>query len=229
MSNILLVEDDCEVSTSLTESLHELGHEVRVSSTGADAVGMVLSGKFDLVLLDLGLPDMDGSTVLTILRTVSTLPVIVVTARTERAEVVRLLDLGADDHVTKPFDVGQLEARIRAVLRRVERTAGSAVQLGELRIDPQRREVRLGEQVISLRVLEFEILLALAQRPGTVVDREDLIKQVWGSDARDGDRRLDNQLSILRAKLGDNGRDQRLIRTMRGVGVMLDVPASGRP
>jgi DNA-binding response OmpR family regulator len=180
-------------------------------------------------VLDLGLPDVDGLTLLSMLRGVSQVPVIVVTARDEDATLVRALDSGADDYVTKPFGSDQLDARIRAVLRRTSSTTESAVPLevGELVIDPSTREANLRGERLSLSRKEFDLLLLLAQHAGQVVSRRDIMSEVWQQAYGGGDRTLDVHLSWLRRKLGETASQPRYLHSVRGVGLRLAAPHEG--
>ena len=165
MAQVLLVEDDAAIRTALTRALRELGHAVEAVGSGMPALTAAVEHKPDVVLLDLGLPDIDGADVLSMLRAVSDVPVIIATARDDEAEMVRLLDLGADDYVIKPFTAAQLNARIKAVLRRMGRTEEDPViTVGGLVIDTRSYEVTVDGRPVELARKEFELLLALARR-----------------------------------------------------------------
>jgi len=224
MSRLLLIEDDPQISEILIQRLAELGHTVICHSAAASALTAALAESPDIVLLDLGLPDMDGSTLLMMLRSLSPVPVVVITARTDEREAVRLLDLGADDYVTKPFDVVHLEARIRAVLRRSGPPPDGVINIGALQVDPASGEVRLGEEPVSLRRRDFEVLLVLARNAGKLVPRADIARQVWGQHAEDSEGRLDVHLSHIRAALGESAKQPRYLHTLRGIGVRLAAP-----
>jgi DNA-binding response OmpR family regulator len=228
MPQVLLVEDDAAIRVALTRSLHDQGHVVRTAVSGMTALSDAVEQKPDVVLLDLGLPDVDGADVLSMLRAVSDVPVIVATARDDEAEIVRLLDLGADDYVVKPFSAAQLNARIRAVLRRTDRgdgTAGEApMVLGGLRIDTRSREVTVDGAPVELARKEFDLLLALARRAGEVVTKRDLLAEVWQLAWGGSDRTVDVHLSWLRRKLGESARQPRYLHSVRGVGVRLVAP-----
>jgi DNA-binding response OmpR family regulator len=181
--------------------------------------------KPDVVLLDLGLPDVDGADVLSMLRAVSDVPVIVATARDDEAEIVRLLDLGADDYVIKPFTAAQLTARIRAVLRRSGRTdEDPTIKVGGLVIDTRSYEVTVDGRPVELARKEFELLLALARRAGEVVSKRDLLAEVWQLAWGGSDRTVDVHLSWLRRKLGETAAHPRYLQSVRGVGVRLVAP-----
>jgi len=225
MPQVLLVEDDAAIRVALTRSLHEHGHAVSNASTGMTALTAAVAQKPDVVLLDLGLPDVDGADVLSMLRAVSDVPVIVATARDDEGEIVRLLDLGADDYVIKPFTAAQLSARIRAVLRRTDRTEDEEpITVGGLSIDTRRREVLLDGASVELARKEFELLLVLARRAGEVVAKRDLLAEVWQLAWGGSDRTVDVHLSWLRRKLGETAKQPRYLHSVRGVGVRLMAP-----
>jgi DNA-binding response OmpR family regulator len=180
----------------------------------------------DLVVLDLGLPDLDGCTLLRMLRAVSQVPVIVATARDDEGEVIRALEAGADDYVVKPFAPDHLNARIRAVLRRT--TGGGVVSetvaVGDLRIDPRAREAWFAGQRLELSRKEFDMLLYLARRPGEVVTKPALFAEVWHQPYGAADKSVDVHLSWLRRKLGETAAAPRYLQSIRGVGVKLVDP-----
>lgn len=184
----------------------------------------------DVVLLDLGLPDVDGLQILAMLRAVSDVPVIIITARDDDSDVVKALDGGADDYVVKPFGIEQVDARLRAVLRRSgSAVAESPLVVGGLTIDPRTRQVSLDGLAVDLSRKEFDLLLALAQRPGEVVSKRELLADVWRQTYGGGDRTVDVHLSWLRRKLGETAADPRYLHSVRGAGVRLTAPddASG--
>jgi two-component system, OmpR family, KDP operon response regulator KdpE len=224
MARVLLVEDDDAIRTSLGKSLTAAGHVVSAVAAGADGVAAVARDRPDVLLLDLGLPDLDGRDVLAMVRAVSDVPVIVATARDDDASVVRLLDAGADDYVIKPFSSAQIDARIRAVLRRLGQggeKGESTVELGALRIDPRSREVTVDGSPVDLTRKEFDLLLALSRRPGAVVSKRELLAEVWGLPWGGGDRTVDVHLSWLRRKLGETAAEPRFLHSVRGVGIKL--------
>ena len=224
MPQLLLVEDDPAIRSALVRALTERGHGVRTAATGMAGLQEAVDGRPDLVVLDLGLPDMDGCTVLSMLRAVSQVPVIVATARDDEREVVRALDAGADDYVVKPFAADHLEARIRAVLRRAAgagEAAPSALVVGALAVEPHSRRVTYGGAPIELSPKEFDLLAYLAARPGTVVSKRELLSEVWRLPYGGSDKTVDVHLSWLRRKLGESGAEPRLLQTVRGVGVRL--------
>jgi len=225
MAMVLLVEDDAAIRTALTRALRELGHGVTSVSSGMPALSAAVEQKPDVVLLDLGLPDIDGADVLSMLRAVSDVPVIVATARDEESEMVRLLEIGADDYVIKPFTAVQLNARIRAVLRRTGRTdEDPMITVGGLKIDTRSYEVTVDGRPVELARKEFELLLALARRAGGVVTKRDLLAEVWQLAWGGSDRTVDVHLSWLRRKLGESAANPRYLYSVRGVGVRLAAP-----
>lgn len=187
---------------------------------------LALDDRPDLVVLDLGLPDVDGAEMLRMLRAVSTVPVIVATARDAEAEVVRLLDRGADDYLVKPFSGAQLDARIRAVLRRAasEDSGEAPVVVGGLRVDRRSREASLDGQRLDLTPREFDLLHYLTARAGEVVSKRELLTEVWQVPYGGADKTVDVHLAWLRRKLGESAAAPRYLHTVRGVGVKLVPP-----
>ncbi len=225
MASVLLIEDDQRIRAALARVLAERGHEVRSESSGIAGVEAAVTGGFDVVVLDLGLPDIDGTEVLRMIRSVSAVPVIVATARADQREIVSILDHGADDYVMKPFSAEHLEARIRAVLRR----SGSGeetdtITVGDLTIHPGAHEAYLGDEPLDLTNKEFELLVYLAERPGTMVGKRELLAEVWRQPYGGADKTVDVHLSWLRKKLGESAADPQYIHTKRGVGVKLLPP-----
>jgi two-component system, OmpR family, response regulator RegX3 len=220
---LLLVEDEDAIVVPLVEGLEREGFEVTSVRTGGAALRA--AGDADLVLLDLGLPDIDGADVCRTLRRSSDTPIIVLTARGDEFDRVLLLELGADDYVVKPFGFRELVARIRAVRRRTHRpdstaSAGSGVQqIGALRIDRRARRVTIDENEIALTPKEFDLLARLADDSGTVVRREQLIEEVWDEHWWGPTKTLDVHIASLRKKLAD----PTWIATVRSVGYRLDV------
>jgi DNA-binding response OmpR family regulator len=185
-----------------------------------------MSERPDLVVLDLGLPDLDGREVLAMLRAVDDVPVIVATARDGDPDIVAALGAGADDYLVKPFSGAQLHARIGAVLRRAGADADidPTVVVGGLRIDPRSREAVLDGSTLELTPREFDLLYYLAARPGQVVSKRELSTQVWQAPYGGADKTVDVHLSWLRRKLGETAQEPRFIHTVRGVGVKLTPP-----
>lgn len=226
MASVLLIEDDQRIREALARSLTDDGHAVRTEGRGSDALSVVVDWRPDVVVLDLGLPDLDGTDVLRMVRSVSAVPVIVATARDDDVEMVRVLDAGADDYIVKPYSAAQLDARIRAVLRRgaASDEAGSAVVIDELAIDPDRRSATLAGQPLELSRLEFDLLAHLARRSPEVVTRRELLAEVWRQPHGGADKTIDVHLSWLRRKLGESATEPRYLHTVRGVGIKLERP-----
>lgn len=227
MAVILLVEDDPIISAALHRSLSDASHVVRTANRATQALRMVTDDRPDLVILDLGLPDIDGADALRMMRSVSDVPVIVATARRSEGDIIRLLNDGADDYVTKPFSGGHILARISAVLRRNRVSAAgeqAAITVGPLVIHPQRRQAVLDGETLKLTRREFDVLAYLAERAGRVVSRRELMTEVW-QQARIGEEQtIDVHISWLRRKLGETAAQPRFLHTVRGVGVMMVVP-----
>ncbi|MEV6566342.1 response regulator transcription factor [Streptomyces kronopolitis] len=229
MARVLVVEDDQFVRSALIRHLTEAAHTVRSVGTALEALREVAQVGFDVVILDLGLPDLDGGEALKMLRGITDVPVIIATARDDEAEIVRLLNDGADDYLTKPFSVEHLSARMAAVLRR-SRTTGPgaeppspAIRVGGLCVDPLRRQAQLDGCALDLTRREFDLLAFLAGRPGVVVARRELLAEVWQQSYGD-DQTIDVHLSWLRRKLGETAARPRYLHTLRGVGVKLEPP-----
>jgi DNA-binding response OmpR family regulator len=230
MPVVTLVEDDDRIRLPLRAALEELGYAVRTASTAMQALKKVTEAAGDVVVLDLGLPDVEGRELLKMLRAVSSVPVVVATARDDDAEIVRTLDSGADDYIVKPFSVSQLDARIRAVLRRTGPPADRGpIVVGELEIDPGRRRAFLAQQELVLTRKEFDLLQYLAVRQGAVVTKRELLAEVWRRPFGGEDRTVDVHLSWLRRKLGETAADPRYLRVVRGVGAQLVNPADRPP
>lgn len=226
MARVLLVEDDQAIRTSMIKALESQRHAVASSATGMGALEMAISTQPDVVLLDLGLPDVDGLVVLGMLRGVTDVPVIVITARDDEGTIVAALDAGADDYVVKPFGLDHVSARIRAVLRRGSATSteDETLRIGGLEIDPRSRKVTLDGTEVALTRKEFDLLLVLATRHGEVVSKRTLLSEVWQQAYGGGDRTVDVHLSWLRRKLGETAAEPRYLHTVRGVGIRLAGP-----
>lgn len=231
MAQVLIIEDDARIRPLLMRSLNERGHAVSSAITGMQGLSMAVDGRPDVVILDLGLPDIDGTQVLQMLRAVSDVPVIVASARDDDPSLVGCLNAGADDYVVKPFTAEQLEARIRAVMRRVggKRHQGTALDVGGLRIDQRGRRVELDGVTVDLTPKEFDLLLFLAERADEVVTKRELLTEVWHQPWGGSDKTVDVHLSWLRRKLGETASQPRFLHTVRGVGVRLSAPLSPRP
>ena len=224
---LLLVEDDPAIRSALARALTDRGHGVRTEPTGMAGLQAAVDDRPDLVVLDLGLPDIDGCVLLSMLRAVSDVPVIVATARDDERMTVRALDAGADDYVVKPFAAEHLDARIRAVLRRGggAAEASTPIVVGGLRVDVAAREAMLEGVRLDLTRLEFDLLAHLASRAGTVVSKKELLAEVWHSPYGGADKTVDVHLSWLRRKLGESAAAPRYVHSVRGVGVKLVAPS----
>jgi len=227
---ILVIEDEPTLARLLSYNLMQEGYETTVEGHGSDGLQAALRQSFDLILLDIMLPGMNGFEILTKLRQhgIRT-PVIILTARNAEDEVVQGLRHGADDYMTKPFGVAELLARVAAVLRR-SRSGEAApaaeenvIRVGDLAIYPDKYEVIAGGEPVALRPKEFEVLLYLVQRPGVVVTRDDLMNVVWGFDYIGGQRTVDVHVSSLRKKLELSPQSVQ-IESIRGVGYKLVLP-----
>ncbi len=227
MPLVLLVEDDHYVRAAMTSALRRLGHVVLPVGSAFDALRAVTESEIDLVVLDLALPDLDGAEALRLIRGVSDVPVIVATARGDERSTVRLLTIGADDYLVKPFSEDHLAARITAVLRR-SRTPGPAgeapMAVGDLTIDVERREATLAAAPLTLTRREFDLLAHLARNCGRVVSKSELCREVWRQPHQRIDQTIDVHLSSLRRKLGENASCPRYLHTVRGVGIKLVEP-----
>jgi two-component system response regulator RegX3 len=223
---ILLVEDETSITEPLGEALRSEGFETQVAGTVAEALELGRRGP-DLVLLDVMLPDGSGFDVCRELRQVSRVPIIMLTARGEEADRVVGLELGADDYVVKPFSAREVVARIRAVLRRVNApdvAESGPVEVGDVRLDPAKREVKQRGAVIELSRKEFELLQLLMRNAGSVVTREQLIDEVWDTNWFGSTKTLDVHVSGIRRKLGDDPSQPRYLHTVRGVGFRFAAP-----
>jgi DNA-binding response OmpR family regulator len=230
MPKVLIVEDDPTIRAAVTRALTDKGYAVATAHTAMSGLQLTVSERPDVVVLDLGLPDLDGREVLRMIRSVSAVPIIVATARSAESEIVRSLDAGADDYVVKPYGGAQLDARIRAVLRRaVEPDADAVLVVGGLRVDRRARQASLDGTVLDLTPREFDLLHYLTARAGTVVSKRELLVEVWQLPYGGADKSLDVHLSWLRRKLGESAEEPRYLYTVRRVGVRLDAPAGPEP
>jgi DNA-binding response OmpR family regulator len=213
---VLLAEDDSAISDPLTRALEREGYQVVVRQDGPAALETALSGSIALVLLDLGLPEMDGLEVCRRLRSAkSTVPVLVLTARTDEVDFVVGLDAGADDYVGKPFRLAELLARVRALLRR---RGADVLEANGVRLQISARRVWQNDEELQLSNKEFELLRVLLENAGSVVTREQIMRDVWDDTEGSASKTLDMHVSWLRRKLGDEPTQSRLIITVRGVG-----------
>ena len=228
MPQLLLIEDDAVIRSRLLAALRERGHVVSSAATGMSGLGTAVEDRPDLVLLDLGLPDVDGTEVLRMLRAVSAVPVIITSARDDDPALVQALDAGADDYLVKPFSAAQLEARIRAVLRRsgAGKDERPVLVVGGLSIDLRGRVAVLDGVTLELSPREFDLLAYLAQRPGEVVTKRELLTDVWQQPYGGSDKTVDVHLSWLRRKLGETAQAPRYVQSVRAVGVRLADPTA---
>lgn len=216
---VLLVEDDASVREGATLLLERAGLLVTAVPDGPQGLDLLGRGRFDVVVLDVMLPGMDGFEVCRSIRKTSQVPIIMLTARTETTDVVAGLELGADDYVTKPFEGPELVARVRAVLRRrLPDDEGLVIRVGALEIDAAAFRVTQADDPVDLTATEFRLLLQLARSPGRVLTREVLLERVWGYDYLGDSRLVDMAIKRLRDKLADDPRQPRYIATIRGVG-----------
>ena len=217
---MLVVEDDAEITDVLRRSLRNEGYEVRTAADGIEALDQASAFVPDLVVLDLGLPRLDGTEVCRRLREEGDVPILMLTARAETEDRVEGLDSGADDYLVKPFERQELLARIRALLRRRPPRGSAALAVGDLRLNPDTREVKRGEREIELTNREFELLEYLMRNERLVISRERLLDEVWGYDPMAATNTIDVFISNLRRKL-EAGGENRLLHTKRGAGYVI--------
>jgi DNA-binding response OmpR family regulator len=216
MTRVLLAEDDASISEPLARALRREGYEVEVREDGPTALDAGMQGGIDLVVLDLGLPGMDGLEVARRLRAEGhAVPILILTARADEVDTVVGLDAGADDYVGKPFRLAELLARVRALLRR---GGGDGDRTPAVRIDQQGRRAFLDDKELQLTAKEFDVLRVLVREAGRVVPREQLLREVWAQRWLGSTKTLDMHISWLRRKLGDDVASPRYIKTVRGVG-----------
>ena len=234
---ILVVDDEPAIRSVLRAYLEADGFAVVEAGRGAEALRLVQAVDPSLVLLDIGLPDLDGVEVLRTLRRDTEVPVILVTARSEEVDRIVGLTVGADDYVTKPFSPREVVARVKTVLRRARPTVGgdpgeqgSTLRFETMTIDPERREISCQGTPVSLSTLEFDLLRTLAESPGRVFSRSQLLESVWGYDFYGDERVVDVHIRSIRRALGDDVDAPRFIGTVRGVGYKcVATPVPGRP
>ena len=224
--SILFVEDEEGISEPFGKALARAGFEVAVAATLAAAEHEIATARFDLVLLDLSLPDGDGRDLARLIRSRSETPIIMLTARGTEADRVIGLEIGADDYVVKPFSSAEVVARIRAVLRRSGQGSegvdeGVVIEIGPLVVDQPARRATLGDERLELTRKEFDLLALLARRAGKVVAREQIMSEVWDENWWGPTKTLDVHVSSLRRKLGDPSEAPRFVHTVRGVGLRL--------
>ena len=222
-ARILLVDDEQSVQTLLSYPLRKDGYEVVTAIDGREALDRFAEQRFDLVVLDIMLPKLDGIEVCRRMRSRSRVPIIMLTAKDDEIDKVLGLEMGADDYITKPFSVREFRSRVRAALRRAEMLAGriggdEPIVAGSLKIDFERRIVVARRKQVRLTYVEFEVLAALARSPGRVFTREMLLEQVWGDSAYRDPRTIDVHIRHLREKIERNPRAPEYLFTVRGVG-----------
>jgi two-component system KDP operon response regulator KdpE len=225
MAAVVIIEDDQRIRELMARVLAEKGYDVHGAGTALDGLQLIVASSPDVVILDMGLPDLDGGELLKMIRAVTDVPVVVATARSEDRDVIRTLDAGADDYLVKPFSVEQLEARVRAVLRRASSDASRPVlTVGGLRLDPDARLATLDGDIVHLSPKEFDLLVHLAEHEGTVVSKRQLMAEVWRQPYGGSEKTVDVHLSWIRKKLGESAAESRYLETVHGVGVKLVDP-----
>lgn len=223
----MIIEDDSAIRTAVARTLTQARHVTTTAPTAMEGLRTVLDHRPDAVLLDLGLPDLDGSALLAMIRAVSEVPIIVISARDDDRDIVTLLDGGADDYLVKPFSPRQLQARVGAVLRRARtRDRAIPVVVGGLRIDSAGRTASLDGAPLTLSPKEFDLLAYLAEHVGQVVNKRALATEVWGQPYGGSDKTFDVHLHWLRRKLGESANEPRYLHRVRGVGVKLVAPGT---
>ncbi|HEX7805823.1 MAG TPA: response regulator transcription factor [Cellulomonas sp.] len=226
MADVLIIEDDATIRSALVRALTARSHSTMTAPTAMAGLQSLVATRPDVVLLDLGLPDLDGAALLAMIRSVSDVPVIVVSARDDGAGMVAVLDAGADDYLVKPFAADQLDARIRAVLRRSDPgKAPGPLTVGGIVIDARARSATLDDVALDLSPKEFDLLLYLVQRTGEVVGKRELLAKVWNQPYGGADKTVDVHLHWLRRKLGESADAPRYLHRVRGVGVKLTPPS----
>ncbi len=224
MTTLILIEDDQRIRRSLETALSARGFDVMTAATGLEGLRAVVEHPPAAVVLDLGLPDIDGLELLKMIRAVSEVPIVAATARDDEAVIVRTLDAGADDYVVKPFSADHLEARLRAVFRRSTRREDPVAVVGDLRVDTSARVASLKGKELDLTRKEFDLLAFLASQPGHVVSKREILAAVWDQPLGGADKTVDVHLSWLRRKLGETAAEPRYLHVMRGAGVKLVEP-----
>ncbi len=230
MTSVLVIDDEIQIRRLLRVSLEKQGYAVFDAATGEDGLQMVLGKKPDIVLLDLGLPDVDGVDVLARLRSWSSVPVVILSVRNAEEDIVRLLDAGADDYLIKPFNTGELVARMRVALRhRSPEPSGDVFVSGRLSVDLLEREVKVGGEPVKLTPTEYALIRIFVQHPGRILTHGQILKEVWGPNAAEETNYLRVYITGLRKKIEANPQMPELLVTEPGVGYRLKVlPAPGR-
>jgi len=220
VKHILVVDDEPRIAEIARDYLERAGYRVTMAANGADALAFARAQRPDLIVLDLGLPHMDGLDVTRTLRRQSSVPIIMLTARVEESDKLVGLELGADDYVTKPFSPKELVARVRAVFRRIDSAPerGDVIRAGEVALDKRRMRATAGDKPIDLTPTEFELLATLARQPGRVFTRAQLLDAIRGVAVESFDRAIDAHVKNLRRKLEPDPRNPRYVLTVHGVG-----------
>lgn len=220
LKQILVVEDERKIAQIVRDYLERAGYRVTVASSGPEALAAARARLPDLIVLDLGLPEMDGLDVTRTLRKQSSVPIIMLTARVDESDKLIGLELGADDYVTKPFSPKELVARVRTVLRRTEAPPdpNTVIRAGEIILDRLRMRATVQERPLDLTPTEFELLATLARQPGRVFTRSQLLDSIRGVPVESFDRAIDAHIKNLRRKLEPDPRDPRFILTVHGIG-----------
>lgn len=223
---VLVVEDDATLATALRYNLERVGYICLVAGDGARALDLARKERPALILLDVMLPGLDGLEVCRRIRAVSSVPILMLTARVDEIDRVVGLEVGADDYITKPFSMRELLARVRAALRRASMAPDDAqgpshpITFGKVRVDPARREVTIEGRPAPLKPKEYDLLLFFVRHPGRVFTREQLLEQVWGYEYDGGNRTVDVHIRWLRTKIEDDPAHPRYLRTSRGAGYL---------
>ena len=221
MQHILIVEDDLDIQDLLRNFLQEVGYEMTIASDGMEAIALFSSAHFDLILLDIMLPKIDGFTLCELIRKQSQVPIIMLTALNGEEEQIRGLDLQVDDYITKPFGVMELISRVKAMLRRSQKSQekDKVLKLGNIVLDREKHSVTVGKEPVELTYKEYELLKLLMTNAGIVTTRELILDRVWGIDFEGESRTLDMHIKTLRQKLKEEGS---LIKTVRNVGYIMN-------
>jgi two-component system KDP operon response regulator KdpE len=223
-ARVLVVDDESAIRRFLRASLSAQGYEVFEASSGQAALSSVLADRPDLILLDLGLPDLDGVEVTRLLREWTSLPIIIVSVRGQETDKIAALDAGADDYLTKPFGAGELLARMRAALRRSSLSSSEPIfKTGDLVVDQARREVKVADEPVQLTPTEYDLLRVLVTHAGKVLTHNQLLRQVWGPGYEQEAHLLRVNISNLRRKIEPEPDRPRYVRTEPGVGYRLEI------
>jgi two-component system copper resistance phosphate regulon response regulator CusR len=227
---VLIVEDDRQLRTSMTRGLREASHAVEQAATGEQAIALAKSNAFDVMILDVRLPGVDGLAVCRAVRAAGNrVPILMLTALDDVEDRIAGLDAGADDYLTKPFDFGELLARLRALGRRRLDAVPETLTVGDLTVDTARRIAQRGDRTIELTAMEFALLVYLARNAGRVVTRGELLQHVWDDPHNSYSNIIDVYAGRLRRKIDDDAGEPPIFKTVRGMGFMLEAPPSTTP